>query len=60
MRDCDVVDERVLLDVVWLDDEAAERPTMDGTQSGVSLRVIARELRDGRVREPVMVGDDEW
>lgn len=53
MRDCDVVDERVLLHVKWLDDEAAAHPTVEGIPSGVSLRVVVRELRDGRVRVSV-------
>jgi hypothetical protein len=53
MRDCEVVVERVILHVKWLDDEAAAHPTVEGIPSGVSLRVVARELRDGRVRVSV-------
>ncbi|MFC4048322.1 hypothetical protein ACFOY4_01390 [Actinomadura syzygii] len=42
--------EHVLIHIKYLDDEAAARPTLQGVVSGASLRVVARETADGRVK----------
>ncbi|MFG1857490.1 hypothetical protein ACGFJT_37035 [Actinomadura geliboluensis] len=42
--------EQILLHIKYLNDEAAAQPPLNGIVSGASLRVVARESADGRVR----------
>ncbi|MFG1857480.1 PcfJ domain-containing protein [Actinomadura geliboluensis] len=44
------VTEQVLLHIKYLDDHAASQPSLHGVVSGASLRVVARETVDGRVK----------